>query len=430
MLKTEKIKRTLKQTKKRRKNQVCKVYQLKLQNLSTADIEILDRMFLEAKWLYNYIVADVSNRLNSKAWKLKEVEIKTPGGFESRKIEVLSSQIRQGIVERIKNNLKALKKLKEQGYKVGKLDFKSEISSIPLKQYGNTYKIDKNKNRVKIQGIKKKFRILGLHQIPEEAEISNAHLVKKPSGYYLHITCYVPKELNKPKQAIHEAIGVDFGIKNQITLSNGIVIRWNVPETKRLKKLQRSLARKKRGSKNYQKTKKKLQKEWEYITNIRKDIQNRIYALLRCYDIVAIQDENIKGWHSGLFGKQVQSTGIGGIISRLKHSLETLILVDRYAPTTKTCSRCGHIQEIGLNQRVFRCENCGLEIDRDLNASLNILRIALEQKGLTDPLEMSVLPVGCGKVKPVEREVTARILGNTPYIRVNFLCEAGSPLLQ
>ena len=274
----------------------------------------------------------------------------------------------------ITNNLKALKKLKKQGYRVGKLDFKSEISSIPLKQYGNTYKVDRDKNRVKIQGIKKKFRVLGLHQMPEEAEISNAYLVKKTSGYYLHITCYIPKELNKPKQTIHKPIGVDFGIKNQITLSNGVVIRWSVPETKRPKRLQKAISRKKRDSRNYQKIRKKLQKEWEYIGNVRKDIQNRIYALLRCYGIVAIQDENIKGWHSGLFGKRVQSTGIGGITSRLKHSLETLIPVDRYTPTTKTCSRCGHIQEMRLDQRVFKCEACGVEIDRDLNASLNILR--------------------------------------------------------
>jgi len=433
MRKAERIKETLKQTKERRKNQVCKVYQLKLQNLSIADVETFARMFLEAKWLYNYIVADVDNRLNSKTWKLKEVEIKTPNGFESRKIEVLSSQIRQGIVERIKNNLKALKKLKKQGYRVGKLDFKSEISSIPLKQYGNTYKVDRDKNRVKIQGIKKKFRVLGLHQIPEEAELSNAYLVKKPSGYYLHITCYIPKELNKPKQTIHKAIGVDFGIKNQITISNGVVIRWSVPETKRLKRLQKAISRKKRGSRNYQKVRKKLQKEWEYIGNVRKDIQNRIYALLKSYDLVAIQDENIKGWHSGLFGKQVQSTGIGGITSRLKHSLETLILVDRYTPTTKTCSRCGHIQEMRLDQRVFRCEACGVVIDRDLNASLNILRIALEQtktQGLAVPLKETALPVDRREVKPVEREVTARILGSNPYIRVNSLCEAGSPLLQ
>jgi len=64
-VKSKKIRETLKQTKERRKYQIPRVYQLKLQNLSQKDIENLDRLFLEAKWLYNYIVADIKDRLNS-----------------------------------------------------------------------------------------------------------------------------------------------------------------------------------------------------------------------------------------------------------------------------------------------------------------------------------------------------------------------------
>ena len=124
------------------------------------DEEKLCRLFLETKWLYNYVVADVESRLNSNTWKVKEVEIKTPKGLERREIRKLSSQMRQGIVERIKRNLYSLKRAKEKGIKVGKLSFKSEVRSIPLKQYGITYKVLKDKNRVKIQGIKKEFRKL------------------------------------------------------------------------------------------------------------------------------------------------------------------------------------------------------------------------------------------------------------------------------
>ena len=125
--------------------------------------------------------------------------------------------MRQGIVERIKRNLYSLKRAKEKGNKVGKLSFKSEIRSIPLKQYGITYKISGDRNRVKIQGIKKKFRVLGLHQLPKESEIANGLLVKKPSGYYLYITCYLPKEEAlkeiKRKQT-KQIVGIDLGIKH------------------------------------------------------------------------------------------------------------------------------------------------------------------------------------------------------------------------
>jgi len=149
MTKAEKIRQSRQQTLERRQHQACKVYELKLQNLSKADTRLLNRMFLEAKWLYNHM-ADIENRLTKDAWKTTEVEVKTPEGMETRQIEVLSSQIRQGIVERIRQNLKALRQAKEKGHKVGRLKFKSEVRSIPLKQYGYTYRQDFARNRVKI----------------------------------------------------------------------------------------------------------------------------------------------------------------------------------------------------------------------------------------------------------------------------------------
>ena len=383
-LKQAKIRQTLKETKEKRKHQVARVYQLKLQNLSKSDIKKLNRLFLEAKWLYNYVIADIENRLNGSTWKLKEVEVKTPEGFEKREIKTLSSQMRQGIVERIKHSLSSLKRAKEKGIKVGKLSFKSDVRSIPLKQYGITYKISGDKNRVKIQGIKKKIRVLGLHQLPKECEIANGLLVKKPSGYYLYITCYLPKERvieEIREKQVKQPVGIDLGIKHQLTLSTGEKISWYVPETKRLKKLQRELSRKVKGSRNYLKTKQKLQKEWEYIQNRRKDTQNKVISYLKRFSLIAVQDDCIKSWHEGLFGKQIQNTGIGGITARLKR-LATLIpvfFVDRYEPTTQTCSFCGHRQRVRLSERTFKCQKCGREIDRDVNSARNILKVAIEK---------------------------------------------------
>ncbi len=418
-LKQAKIRKTLKETREKRKHQVARVYQLKLQNLSKSDVEKLNRLFLEAKWLYNYVVADIENRLNGNTWKLKEVEVKTTEGFEKREIKTLSSQMKQGIVERIKHSLKSLKKAKEMGIKVGKLSFKSDFRSIPLKQYGITYKISGDRNRVKIQGVKKKLRVLGLHQLPKECEIANGLLVKKPSGYYLYITCYLPKEkvLEEIREKqVRQAVGIDLGIKHQLTLSTGERISWYVPETKRLKKLQRELSRKVKGSRNYLKTKHKLQKEWEYIQNRRKDIQNKVISYLKGFSLIAIQDDCIKSWHEGLFGKQVQNTGIGGITARLKR-LATLIpvfFVDRYEATTQTCSFCGHRQEVKLSERTFKCQKCGREIDRDVNSARNILNIAIEKPKREGKL-LKTLPVDSGEVTPVEWEL--------------FHGEAGSPSL-
>ncbi len=411
-IKAEKIRNALKQTREKRKHQVPRVYQLKLQNLSEKDEEKLNRLFLEAKWLYNYIVADIENRLNNNAWKFKEVEIKTPEGFEKRKIKQLSSQMRQGIVERIKRNLFSLKRAKEKGIKVGKFSFKSEVRSIPLKQYGITYKISGDRNRVKIQGIKKKFRVLGLHQIPKNVELAEAHLVKKPSGYYLYIICYLPKEevLKEIKsKQVKEPIGIDLGIKHQLTLSNGEKFSWYIPETKRLKKLQKSLFRKQKGSKNYQKIKQLIRREWEYINNKRKDTLNKVVSYLKKFPLIAVQNDNIKSWKEGLFGKQIQNTGIGGITARLRilATLIPVVFVDRYEPTTQTCFFCGHRQKISLSERTFKCQRCGREIDRDVNSARNILRIAVEKLKGEGKL-LKTLPVDSGEVKPVEWGLSPR----------------------
>jgi len=219
--KEKKIKESLKKTKERRKTQSPKVYQLKLQDLRELDIELLNRLFLKAKWLRNYVVSDIQNRLTSDIWKLKEVEVKVKDNFEKREITHLGSQIKQSIIERIKDDLDGLSESKKKGNKVGKLHFKSEISSLVLKQYGNTYAIEFKHNKVHIQGIKKKFRVLGLHQIPENAEITKGELIRSPSGYYLYVTAFLNEEpttvktkKNKIKEKnvehFNKPLGIDF----------------------------------------------------------------------------------------------------------------------------------------------------------------------------------------------------------------------------
>ena len=430
MNKSELIKSSLKETRERRKTQSPRVYQLKLQNLSERDIELLDRMFLEAKWLRNYVVADIPNRLTPDAWKLTEIEVKVKDNFEKREITHLSSQMRQGVIDRIGEDLSNLHKAKDKSIAVGKLHFKSEVNFIPLKQYGNTYGIDFKHNSVHIQGIKEYVRALGLHQIPEDAELAKGELIKKPSGYYLYVTAFLNEEPIKIKtkkgkikerkiEHFSKPLGIDFGIKDQLTFSNGIKVKYEVSESKRLKTLQKQLARKKDSrkgeakSKNFFKTLNKIKRDYEKLFNVKKDIQNRVFAFVKSYEKVYMQDENIKGWKRGLFGKQIQHTGIGGITSRLKNNLETLVLVGRFEPTTQTCSNCGHKQKMSLSDRMFKCESCGFEIDRDWNSARDMLLF-----GEKTPLKN--LPEDFWEATPVEREATARILESNPYIRVSY----------
>jgi putative transposase len=415
MIKTEKIKITLQTTRERRKTQVPKVYQLKLQNLKAYQQEKLTRLFLEAKWFYNYIVADIDNRLTPEVWKLKVVSVKVGDQFEDRPLTILPAQCKQALRDRIFQALKSLKAQRIKGRKVGALKPKREVRSVPLPQFKVTYDINLKENKVRLPKIGW-VRALGLRQIPPDAEFANATLIKRPSGFYVYVTVYLPKQPFQP--IFDKPVGVDLGIKATLTLSNGLQIDFAVPETKRLKRLQRQLARKQKGSKNWHKTLRKLQREYEYIANCRRDCQNKIIAFLKCYAKVCVQEDYIRGWHENGFGRKVQWTGIGGCLTRMKNILATLIPVPRFTPTTAQCAECNTPLNLTLNDRTIICPTCGVVVDRDLNAARNILRLGLS---LNQPL-----PLDWREVTPVERQTATRILGSNPLIRVSCLVEAGS----
>jgi len=96
------------------------------------------------------------------------------------------------------------------------------------------------------------------------------------------------------KDKVRPVIGIDFGVANKLTLSNGLTVDFEIEESKRLKRLQKDFAKKKKGSKNWIKTQKKIQKEHENLANKRKDIHNKLLALFRHYETVIFQDDNIK----------------------------------------------------------------------------------------------------------------------------------------
>jgi putative transposase len=349
---------------------------------------------------------------------VREVKVKVGEVFEERELVILGSQVKQEIADRLKDNLRALSQLKRKGHKVGGLKPKPFVNSIPLKQYGVTFTLDRDKNRVRIQKLGS-FRVLGLRQIPPDGEIGNALLVRKSSGYYLHVTCYLPKE-SASREPIGEAIAIDFGVYAKLTLSNGIKLDFELRETERLKTLQRKLVRAKKGSKNKEKLRLLLRREYERIARRRRDIHNKVLAFLRGYRKVVFQEDFVKGW-TRLFGGQVHSSGVGGLKARLRDSLATPVPVDRFEPTTKECFACGRPHELSLGDRVFRCE-CGWVCDRDHNAALVILR-----KGLGLSPDQAV-GLDRPELKPLEREAIMRILGSNPYIRISFP-EGGSPPL-
>ncbi|MDW7973476.1 MAG: transposase [Thermodesulfovibrio sp.] len=409
--KSLKIKKSLLQTKLKRQHQMGVTYKLKIQAKTKRKKLLLNSVFTQAKWLYNFLIFNTDKAYNAN--KLETVLVKVGDSFKERQLSLLGSQIKQEIGHRLIDNLKGISILKKNGSKIGVLKPKKFLNSVPLKQYGVTYKLDFSRNRIYIQKLCS-FRILGLKQIPPDCDIASAVLLRKPNGFYVHVTTYQEK---KNISTINKPIGIDFGVKDKINLSNGLKIDFEVPESKRLKLLQNVLSRKKKNSKNREKIKALLRKEYQRILNIRRDCQNRIIGFLKNYEKVMFQDDNIKGWHIN-FGRQVQHSGVGTLKSRLCSSLEPIIL-SASEPTTKECFLCGNKREISLSERYYICD-CSWRIDRDINSALNILK-----KGFNvDPNH--ILSLDWAEVTPVEWKTTWRILGHSPYIRLSIHDEAGS----
>ena len=213
--------------------------------------------------------------------------------------------------------------------------------------------------------------------------------------YFVSILC--EEEIEElPKT--NKNIGIDLGIKEFATMSDCTKVE-NLKLTKeyekKLKREQRKLSRrcklakdsdkKLSDSKNYQKQKKKVAKIHNKIRNKRKDFINKLSTkIINNHDIICIEDLNIKGMlKNHKLAKSISDVSWSEFIRQLEYKANwygrKIVKVPTFYPSSKTCSSCGNIKEtLTLSERIYHCEYCGLEIDRDYNASINILRKGLE----------------------------------------------------
>ncbi len=415
--KSNAIKATLKTTREKRKTQMCRVYETKidLSHLNNATQEHLNRLFLEGKWLRNHVLSQT--KIFGMDDKIHEIPVKVKDTFEVRELKCLSSQMRQSIIERIQDDIRGLAEKKKKGYKVGKLKYKSEMQSIPLKQFGNTFKI-LDKKYVHVQGIKQKLKVIGLKQIPIGSDIANGTLIHRNGDYYLSITTY--QEKKQVRVPVNKSVGIDFGLSRQLMLSRtGVAIQYSIPVSPQLRKIARKLSKQELHSKNWNKTRIKLNKEYEKATNIKTDIKNKVVSFLKDnYEIICVQDENVKAWQR-IWGKKILTTSIGGIISALTKKAHTLIEVPKNFPSTRTCSKCGNIQDMSLDERVYVCKKCNNVVDRDYNSADNMENEGLKQVGAVR-IELT----------PVEIEANTsmflRYFNSIPYVKASSVNESGS----
>ena len=368
--KNSKIKDTLRATKERHSHMDCRGFSVKIQEnrLSKAKLEKLKRCFLEAKWLRNAVVATENLSLEDTS----SVQVKVGGKFETKEINTLSAQMKQSVVDSVKQDVFSLSKAKKKGLKVGKLRFKKECSEIDLKQFGRTYAV-KGKNKIRVEKIGV-LVVNGLEQINlDEVEFVNAKLIKKPSGFYIHLTVYTKKQ-PQPKTS-KEVLGLDMGIKDQLTFSNGVKVNFYLEESEQLKGLMRRLSRQTKGSNQYKQTLNRIKRIYEHYSSKKNDIVNKLNSVLKTNYIICFQDELLGQWkrkkskHKFSFGRQVQHGILGRVKDKLKKN-STNVMLESSVPTTQTCPVCGCLTKHSLDKRVYHCNHCGFDnADRDIHSA-------------------------------------------------------------
>ncbi len=255
----------------------------------------------------------------------------------------------------------------------------NNISTYKGKEY-NSIKLDlENKlitlpklKEVKIRGYRNKNKIIGI--------IKSATIKKEANKYYVSVL--IEEELIKPIFIPNNIIGLDLGIKDLVITSNHEKIENKVKNyNKRLKGLQKALARAKVGSKNRYKLKLKIQRLYQKIRNARKHlIHNITNKLIKENDIIITENLDVKNMYQNHhIAKSLTNTPLGELIRILKYKCnwqnKKLIQINRYYPSSQICSRCGYKNEKvkDLSLRKWECPECHTAHDRDYNASENIL---------------------------------------------------------
>jgi len=195
-------------------------------------------------------------------------------------------------------------------------------------------------------------------------------------------------------------VGVDLGISVLATFSDGREVhhstRWKRLE-QQVRRLQKSVSRKEKGSSNRRKAVAKLARKYYRLSCLRGDVLHKTTTeLVGDYGTIVVEDLNVKGMvKNHHLARAISRQGWSEFRRQLEYKAELhgrkLVVADRFYPSTKTCSGCGAVRPMPLSERIYKCPVCGLVMDRDLNAAINL----------------SKLPAGSRKVKPVEMEALA-----------------------
>ena len=256
---------------------------------------------------------------------------------------------------------------------------------------------------IKISGNRIKIPIFGwvrCYEILPSVQPKNVTVSKKANDWYISFKQNLQDE--KPIKQ-RQRIGVDVGINALATCSDGSVFlnpKAYRKSKRKLAHLQRSASRKQKGSKNRAKANIKVARLHRRVANIRKDSLHKLTTwLAKNHGEVVIEDLNISGMlKNHRLASAIADCGFYEFNRQLTYKTAryggTLIEVDRFYPSSQICSCCHHRQKMPLSARIFKCANCGVELDRDFNASVNLEHW---QPDINYPKTISSMGLACGE---------------------------------
>ena len=269
---------------------------------------------------------------------------------------------------------------KKQGAKpIFKSKKKNDVTSYTTKCVNNNIRIIGNYIKLpKLNVVKVKAHI------SFSGKIKKATISKTPTNKY-YVSLIVDTNDIVPLEKTNKNVGIDLGITDFAILSNGIKVPNNhfmERQLRKLEKAQQVLSRKTIGSSNFAKAKLKVAEIYEKISNQRKDFLNKItYNLVKQFDVICIENLDVsalKETDNSKRNMRVSDVSWYEFKRQLAYKCEwygkILSVADRYFPSSQICSCCGHNDgKKALNVRSWVCPNCKTKLDRDVNASINIL---------------------------------------------------------
>jgi putative transposase len=217
-------------------------------------------------------------------------------------------------------------------------------------------------------------------------KILSATVSEHAGHWYVSVQVEQEQEVSTPTDRTGSIVGVDLGVKNLATLSDGTVIPNPKPLKRRQRKinrLQRAVSRQQKGSNNRQKAARKLGTEHRKVANQRAETLHQLTSrLAKTKAVVVIEDRNVSGMlKNHRVAQAIADVGFAEFRRQLEYKAAwygcRVVVASRWEPTSKTCSRCGWRDEhLTLADRTFRCQVCGLVLDRDLNAAINLSHLA------------------------------------------------------